>query len=125
MSIIETKLLQTDKIVAQDGDEKKEVNIPSLLKKEVDAYVSFNNNDASEYQSFNVSSVSKIGTGQQRINFIKPMTTDKYTTLVGGYYHYINRQNLQKESVLVYVVNSSGSYSNHNYVCVSIFGGTL
>lgn len=72
MSIVNTETLQADKLVAKDGTETTEVDIPSLKKRMIVAAVTFSGigpDPLTIKDSLNVSTVNKIGTGRYKINF--------------------------------------------------------
>ena len=126
MSSVNTTLLETDKIVAKDGDETKEVQIPSFMPKTLAAFCEYSATigDGKINDSFNVSSISKVSTGQHDLNLIKPMKKDKFatvaTSLVNNAPGAIRAYPLNKNKVRVLTSKSNYDMSFEDAVGVSV-----
>lgn len=79
MSTIETKTLQTDKIIAADGSEVQPVEIPSLTKSLAFAYANVTYGKIAN--SMNISSII-VGSKTFTLSFLRP-SADKNYSLVG------------------------------------------
>jgi hypothetical protein len=91
-------------------------------KNAVNAWVNFNGTSTVAIRaSYNVSSITDLGTGQYRVNFTNALTDANYA-LVGSAYNRATSSNTEQttSAARVWLINTSGSFQDSEHVSVVI-----
>lgn len=114
--------VRTTEIRALDGTETTEVNIPSLDKKMASAWVRFNGvGSVAVVDSFNVSSITDLGTGLYRVNYSNPLSNSNYAVFCSNSAGFCNVGSITTSSVQATSRNTSGAPVDSSVVTVSVF----
>ena len=117
--------IKANTLLHSDGSTTTQPSIPALAPTMAKAWVRFNGSGTvGVMASYNVSSMTDLGTGQYRINYTNSLSSTNYAVVVstsGASYQYNARPNdLTTSNCAIDTSNGSNAYQDHgrNYVVI-------
>jgi len=118
--------VQADTLAERDGSES--VPVDTVIHGSAKAWVNFNGTGTVAINgSFNVSSITDIGTGQYRANFTDPMPDTNYCVSTSSRLDSANYNGNEGISTLTttyatIIYSSASAYADRDLICASVFG---